>query len=822
MKRLSISALCVVFAVSMIVFGCKSKDNKDGETAKTEEVVKKENPDAPKMTFDCDLPTYISGCHVDIENMKNKVDLDMDISKFNLADLRILRNIFAAQQGYCFTDAFLRHVYGATSWYYDIAIEKAYGDPVKVKYTDEQNKFIEKIKAREEELQKSNFNPLEGYLVNYNNVCNMYQMKDAENGFKDLISKNGFAIVEGTDEQLFHIYEKNDYSDFPSFVTTDMYLQLYHMYFDFLLRDLEQTKLMGELKSFATTMHSEMLKIAKSASDPVIKDAAEYNATFYAIGLSLLTDNKNYEVPAKYKEYFDEEIGNVNKASDNFSEFLGWEDVMFPYSLFRPRGHYTRDDAFKRYFKSMMWFQYVSFCLDDDIQFGRAVLNADVIRKSADLQKRYKGIVEPITFIVGEPDNVSVMQLTQEMAKSNLTAEKIIGNASEMKKFRSVIQKIADQQNRISPKQLVSCKDKINLMPQRYLADNEILQELVDVTSKPTQRALPKGLDVLAAFGSDDAYKILIDEYQEDKKWSDYVAEFEKVKKTMKTVNWDASMYNKWMQSLNTLLEKDSRQPYFMKTYQWAKKNINAALASWAELKHDCILYGEQPMGAECGGGEDLPDPIVVGYVEPNLAYWNKALELLDKTENVLKANGMLTAKAQDITDNMREKAQFLKSVSEKELAGKKLTENEYQQIQIIGSDFEWLTLDMLNAGADERIYDWYEVKGADRKVAVVADIYTANSGNNPEKSILYAATGNVNTIYVIVEIEGKLWLTRGAVLSYREFDVPLGNPRLTDEEWQKMLEEAPGYGVPEWIKELYAPGKMPKDNEIIFYSSGC
>ena len=821
MKRFCISALCVVMAASMLLFGCKSKDNKEEEKAQTEETAA-ENPNALKMSFDCDLPTYISGCHVDIENMKDKVDLDMDISQLNLSDLRVLRNIFAAQQGYCFMDAFLRHMYCATSWYWDIAIEKAWGDPVVVKYTPEQEKFIEKIKAREEELQKSNYNPLEGYLVNYNNVCNMYQMKDAENGFKDLISKNGFAIVEGTDEQLFHIYEKNDYTDFPSFVTTDMYLQLYHMYFDFLLRDLEQTKLMGELKSFATTMHSEMLKIAKSASDPVIKDAAEYNATFYAIGLSLLTDNKNYEVPAKYKKDFDIEIGNVNAEIDKCSDFLEYHETPFMYSLFRPRGHYTRNDAFKRYFKSMMWFQYVSFCLDDDIQFGRAVLNADVIRKSADLQKRYKGIVEPITFIVGEPDNVSVMQLSQEMAKSNLTAEKIIGNASEMKKFRSVIQKIADQQNRISPKQLVSCKDKINLMPQRYLADNEILQELVDVTSKPTQRALPKGLDVLAAFGSDDAYKILIDEYQEDKKWPDYVAEFEKVKKTMKTVNWDASMYNKWMQSLNTLLEKDSRQPYFMKTYQWAKKNINAALASWAELKHDCILYGEQPMGAECGGGEDLPDPIVVGYVEPNLAYWNKALELLDKTENVLKANGMLTAKAKDITDNMREKAQFLKSVSEKELAGKKLTENEYNQIELIGSSVEWLTLDMLNAGAENPIYDWYEIQGADRKVAVVADVYTANSGNNPDKSVLYAATGNVNTIYVIVEIEGKLWLTRGAVLSYREFDVPLGNPRLTDEEWQEMLEQSPSHGVPEWIKEIIAPGKPPKGNEIIFYSSGC
>ena len=195
MKRLSISALCVMLAVSMLLLGCKSKDNKDGDDAKTEETVKTEDPNAPKLSFDCDLPTYISGCHVDIENMKDKVDLDMDISQLNLADLRILRNIFAAQQGYCFMDAFLRHIYGATSWYIDIALQKSYEDPVKVKYTEEQNKFIEKIKAREEELQKSNYNPLEGYLVNYNNVCNMYQMKDAENGFKDLISKNGFAIV---------------------------------------------------------------------------------------------------------------------------------------------------------------------------------------------------------------------------------------------------------------------------------------------------------------------------------------------------------------------------------------------------------------------------------------------------------------------------------------------------------------------------------------------------------------------------------------------------------------------------------------------------
>ena len=824
MNKLFFSTLGVVLSVTLLLSGCKSKDADAVESQEERNSgVSESSVQGGKLSFDCDLPTYISGCHVDIENMKDSVDLDMDISKLNLADLRILRNVFAAQQGYCFMDSFLRHIYCATSWYFERALEKAWSDtPVDVQYTEAQKKFIEKIKAREEELQKLNYNPLEGYLVNYNNICNIYQMTKADNEFKDLISRNGFAIVEELDVQLFHVYEKNDYSDFPSFVTTDMYLQLYHVYFDFLLRDLEKTKLMGELKSFATTMHCEMMNIARSASNPVIKDAAEYNATMYAIGLSLLTGNKNYEAPAKYKQYFDIEIEKVNKANDDFSEFLGFDSTPFMYSLFRPRGHYTRSDEFKRYFKSMMWFQYVPCCLDDDVQFGRAILSADVIKGNASLQKKYNSITEPITFIVGEPDNVSVMQLAREMKKSNKSADVILGSNSELKKFRSAIQKIADQQNRISPKQIVSCKDKINLMPQRYLADNEILQELVDVESPATMRPVPKGLDVLAAFGSDDAYKILIDEYNEDKNWPDYVKNFNGVKKTMKNVNWDVSMYNKWMQSLNSMLNKDSRYPYFMQTYQWAKKNINAALASWSELKHDCILYAEQPMGAECGGGEDLPEPILVGYVEPNLAYWNKAIELLDMTEKVLKTNGMFTENAKSITESMREKAQFLKSVSEKELEGKKLTENEYSQIKYIGSSFEWLTLDMLNADSENPAYEWYSITGTDRKVAVVADIYTANSFNNDNKSILYAATGNVNTIYVIVEIEGKLYLTRGAVLSYREFDIPLGNPRLTDEEWQDMLEKAPRYGVPEWIKEIIAPGELPKDNTMIFYSSGC
>ena len=114
-------------------------------------------------------------------------------------------------------------------------------------------------------------------------------------------------------------------------------------------------------------------------------------------------------------------------------------------------------------------------------------------------------------------------------------------------------------------------------------------------------------------------------------------------------------------------------------------------------------------------------------------------------------------------------------------------------------------------------------MQGADKSISVVADVYTANSGNNPDKSVLYEAVGPAHEIYVVVEIEGYLYLTRGAVFSYREFQEDIAAPRKTDEEWQKELETQPDKGIPNWMKEIIVPlnGKS-LDNEHIFYSTGC
>ena len=117
----------------------------------------------------------------------------------------------------------------------------------------------------------------------------------------------------------------------------------------------------------------------------------------------------------------------------------------------------------------------------------------------------------------------------------------------------------------------------------------------------------------------------------------------------------------------------------------------------------------------------------------------------------------------------------------------------------------------------------WGDVQGADKSISVVADVYTANAGNNPDKSVLYEAVGPVHEIYVVVEIEGYLYLTRGAVFSYREFQEDLNAPRTTDEEWQENLKTHPDKGIPEWMLDIIVPINGKKiDNEYIFYSTGC
>nr|WP_319399505.1 DUF3160 domain-containing protein [uncultured Carboxylicivirga sp.] len=806
--------------IVMVAFLCSCGGKKSSTKEKQNKVEVK--PEQPKKQHLEKSGIIDNNNELIIEALKDSFDLNFDISQLSLSDVRILRNSFAAKQGYCFMKADLRGVFGTTSWYNQRmedrfwSEEEGSNDISPIEYSIEEQDFIDKLRAREDELISQNYIVKdETTKPNINNIINIFQLESAHSTLMSKLANNGFAIVPNSNIQLFHVYEQNDYQQFPSFVTTDMYMQLFHMYFGYLLRTTEEQMFIPLLQDICYKMYLNMNELALNSTSDETKRLAAFNSTYYAIAYSALLDT-NLVVPSAYQTMYKAELKHIEDVNDDFSEFLGYTDVYFPYSIFKPRGHYTRNNHLKKYFKAMMWLQTAPFCLDDDTQLKCATLSVAAMNKTG-LFKKYKAILEPLNFIIGQPDNISFQDIADVLQKTSLDAEFLMEDTVTLGVLRYNLQQIAKSKNRIKPKQAISCVDKINFMPQRYLSDNEILQELVDVQSSICKRPFPKGLDVMAAFGSESAKKLI--QKEENESWELYPEKLSALQKQMSTVNWDKTVYNKWIYSLLELQKKKSDYPYFMQSYQWEKKNLNSSLASWAELKHDAILYAEQPMAAECGGGGP-PEPITVGYVEPNTAYWNAVIELLDLTSDVFQRNGIYNESISRVTTQMKENAKFLLSVSQKELKGENLTNQEYGRIEYIGSTFEWITLDLVKE-ENQYLEGWHNVEGPDKSVAVVADIYTSNAENNPDPGVLHVATGNVNDIYVVVEIEGYLYLTKGAVFSYYEFSELPGN-RLTDEEWQSRLERNMEPEMPHWMKEIMVPIAPPKTNQKIFYSSGC
>ena len=777
---------------------------------------------------------------INVEQLKDSIDFNMDVTGLSLGDLRVLRNAPLARQGFPFKDSYLRGVYETTTWYDSLMwkfdeqtdftdIPEKEGESWRdfyyrasrekglVKYTQEELDFMERLQQREDELKKLNFDVPEGLRVNMQNLTNPTQLKEFDSLLCQQLAQDGFAIIPASHDQLFHVYEQNDYNCFPSFVTTDLYLQLYHLYFDCMLREVEENSLLPLMIKFIREMHELLYNMERwSGFDELVNETAHHNAAYYNIAYKLFTGDYIFTPEPGAVDI--EEVNKVMKAENDISNFMeDYKTVQFPYSLFRPRGHYTRSEALKCYFRGMMWLQTAAFGTQNKQEVLQAIQQACALKYA---KENYDTLNKLITYLMGQSDNLSLTQVLTEVEKTGLQMEDLIHNDEAVAKITATLNEIGNKQTRIRPKFEKTSHNKINVMPQRYQPDGEVLQEMVDYENKPTQRATPKGMDFFAAMGVSPAEQILIEEGQ---KWKGFKPALDSMKKRMGEIDWNETIATQWMNTLKTVNVKDmdAKLPYFMVTPEWDRKDLNAMLASWAELKHDAILYAKQPMGAECGGG-GLPEPVTKGYVEPNTGFWKKAIELLNNTEKLLKDQKMLTEKIKDATERIREEAEFLLRISEKELAGTEITDEEYDQIKCVGATFENISLDLVRQ-ADQYLMGWSDVQGADKKVALVADVYTANADNNPEKSILFEAVGAADEIFVVVEIGGYLYLTRGAVLSYREFIQPIDMPRLTDEEWQEQLEKNPRKGVPDWMKRIIVPLKeIPVVNEEFFYSSGC
>lgn len=669
---------------------------------------------------------------------------------------------------------------------------------------------------------------LQSYKVDEDltNIENLEQFGSFSDEQKNLIVKNGFVVVPTKEEQLFYIYENNEYLKIPSFITTDSVLQVYHIFFDYSLRILEMEKLLGYSEQLTESMMDKSVYLYNKATNEEIQEALLKNISFFATAWLCL----DKELP----DYIPQEAVILANAELELilSEGGFLKSAIFPYELdysqYKPRGHYTRNDDLKRYFKTMMWYGQGPFPLykvNDNMEIEKNIeqtLQALLVTYGVFLERNgsndielWENIYDPTNFYVGTSDDLTIYHykdLLVDVYGENPDIN-TLNQRDKLDKLYLEAEKLPEPQIQAKYTSVTTPVGKqLRFMGQRYIPDAYITQELVE----PIVRPVPSGLDVMGVIGSDRAYDIQININHVDEKWAEYPVIFNKLKDKFDNVSqdkWQSNMYYGWMWTLKGLLDKyEDGYPSFMTNQAWEDKSLSTALASWAELKHDTILYGKQS-GAECGGGFEPPK--IRGYVEPNIEVYEKLLWLTQYSRKNLTEREIITGSIESKLQDFEDLLQFLINCSVKELRGEELSEDEYYQLLTYGGLLEYLTSSFAGDGIR-----WFEITSeTDKNMAVIADIHTIAPNEYSDGGYFEVGVGPAYEIFVVVPINGKLYLTRGSVFSYYEFE---SQKRLTDEEWQSIIKENKQPPQLDWM-ENFIDGEfkeIPMPTEP--YNSGC
>jgi len=657
-----------------------------------------------------------------------------------------------------------------------------------------------------------------------------------------MLEQNGFAVLEYSfgepwmeehnDDDMVVPYELLRKMNVPIFVTADTLLHLYHVQFDETLKDLEERKFSSDIRDLTGVLLADAL-VQHERYDGDLREAARRNVAYLAVAAQLIDPES--EIPGLVSDLVESELGKI-QAHGGFAAsdiFIYDED----YSQYVPRGHYTRSEELEQYFKTLMWYGRIAFLLkgaenwgaagdalisvyDARIQTLQAVLLA-LSLNTVEAEERtgrevWDRIYAVTSFYVGLADDLTPYEYlgainevfgsgfaaTDLEDEDNFFALKVeLGLLRSPEIFGGTGNAMVTPP--VTPEALdeVLAKTKgMRFMGQRFVPDSYMFQHLVfpevldytgsgdplpftyGFTGVRGARCYPRGLDVMSILGSERAKEILIAEG--DTEYVDYDQRYGELRNEFDQLglsDWTQNLYWGWLYSLKPLIGGFAEgYPSFMLTEAWEKKELNATLASWAELRHDTILYAKQSYTP----GETSIPPEVTGYVEPVPEFYGRLMALTRMTREGLAGFEVLSSEAEQRLVDLEEILLRLIEIANKELTNAALSEADYDFIMTFGAHLENVILGVSEEGC---------------RTTLVADVHT----HGMEGKVLEEGVGNVDLIIVACPgAEDSVFLAAGPVLSYYEFKHPM-NDRLTDEAWRELLGSPDRPERPPWFQAL-------------------
>jgi hypothetical protein len=470
--------------------------------------------------------------------------------------------------------------------------------------------------------------------------------------------------------------------------------------------------------------------------------------------------------------------------------------------------------AFERYFRAMTFLGNSGFPLFDEKEpILQNVRTAALLTLVLDaVGETWESFETPINFLIGKPDDGGLKTYRDIVRRQigeaenpeslkNLLDDKKLGLLAEDVRANVPEPRIRDRATGIISKEEEAARSQeFRISGKRFTFDAYILNQLTSprVGTDDNPRNLPRGADVMAVLGSRAADSLVKD----DESFAHYPENMKNLKEEANGFFAAGdSVYTLWLDALRGGFRDSGSKQFFYRGGAWQWKKLMTASASWAELKHDTILYAKMS-GAEMGdggfGAGRFAPPAPRGYIEPDPQVFDALITMLDRLSGFFEKFPLERdddgddgsdyerptieiSTPKEYTEkiaNFKALCLMARDIAAKQVAGEFLTVEDYNNIKAIARSF---TVGLLLPGGRE-----VDSEGAEQlKMALIADIATDFVGN----AALEVATGTPRKIFVLVnDRSGGVRVARGYVYSYYEFTRGLGDGRMTDEEWKKIV----------------------------------
>ncbi|HWO09391.1 MAG TPA: DUF3160 domain-containing protein, partial [Polyangiaceae bacterium] len=347
------------------------------------------------------------------------------------------------------------------------------------------------------------------------------------------------------------------------------------------------------------------------------------------------------------------------------------------------------------------------------------------------------------------------------------------------------------------------------LFGQRYVADSHVFSEAV--YDRIANRMMPNPLDAaFAALGNNQALRLDADV----RAFAELPGALGSMRRLIDDHDqsfWDQNLYNLWSSALRSLSPApDSRDPVALDlpalagSEAWGRRLLNAQLGSWAQLRHDTLLYAKQSYTGIPGC--EFPD----AYVEPNPRFFQALERYAERGAELvalLPEAAFLAEQLDRYFSALARTARTLAEMAEQQRTGTPFTEAQLAFI----NDAVRTERQPVGCASIEMPDGWYaqlfyRPEASIEEDLTIADVHTqpADAGGNLVGKVLHVATGYPRLLTMTVDTCVGPRAYTGMSYAYQEL-ITDNFERLTDEAWTERVSSGSLAEVP-WAEAFIAP----------------